>query len=711
MKCIAANFDGNTQISDFTGFDAFKKNGEFITNVYYNQTKQLYAVRSTGKLRVYDKNKEMTAEVALSRGVRMTGDDEYIYVSNNANVPWVEVFDWTGKKQGGFNIPNSAEVLAYDRFGQTNTQGIVFLGGDLYYTAIRWNGDTATALVKVSAADAFDEELDVIDYTTGETLASSTVSDEDMELGRYLVNNGAASTETTQVTPWEAGTSNYGFIRGMCTDGVNIYYVCTGYDGGNDGAQIVRFNVATGEKTVSRAIMAGNDMDGVKEKTGGITYYKGKLVIYNANGTAYCIDANFTDKTDFAPFTGFDAFKTNANEMITDVYYCAETQKYVVGICTIGCGEGAGRTVRVFDKNMNKVKEFASPVWNTNARMTADSKYIYFNDRSVSPNIVAYTWDGTRAGTFTLANSAEAMGVASTNDMNTQGILSLNGSFYFVAITWSGTPRSTIMKVSRTDISIPETPSAIERDSSFINVWDGNIGDACSDDEYIYTSVITETGVSVYKVDGEGMSIEAKSREIALANATATLYIKDGELCVIAGGKTYAISLKDFAKDCVLTEKTTGVLSGSLIADASAVTYNADTDMYAVVSDSQSKIYLVKADGVTVEKTVDMQAVFQKVAAKFLFLGNENEVTISSVACDEKYIYVTASCKGQEVLPVILLNWDGDVLGTTQFVSGITIPSANGNFDVGGTFIYQGKLLVIARSLAQGGGYVWEIKA
>jgi|GEM_PF-5718942 len=312
MKCIPANFDGTTEISDYHGFDAFKKEGETVTNVYYNFSRQLFAVRSTGKLRIYDKELKMTAEVDLANGVRMTGDSEYVYVSNNANVPWIEVFDWTGKKEEShFTIPNSPEVLGYDQFGQTNTQGIVCFGGDLYYTAIRWNDDAYTTLVKVSAAGAFSDKLDGIQYTLGETLASSGAKDEDTELGRYLVNNSAPSTETVPVTPFEAASPEHGFIRGMCTDYTSLYYVCNDYDESNNGAQVVRLNLSTGEKTVSKTLQTDDITGGVKEKTGGITYYEGKLVIYNANGTASSIDADFTDNTDFTPFTGFDAFKTD----------------------------------------------------------------------------------------------------------------------------------------------------------------------------------------------------------------------------------------------------------------------------------------------------------------------------------------------------------------------------------------------------------------
>jgi|GEM_PF-4925523 len=396
--------------------------------------------------------------------------------------------------------------------------------------------------------------------------------------------------------------------------------------------------------------------------------------------------------------------------MITDVCYCPETQKFVVGLCTIGCEEWAGRTVRVFDDKMNRLSEFASPVSNTNARMTADSAYIYFNDRGITPNITAYRWDGTRAGTFTLANSAEAMGVDSTKDMNTQGILSLNGSFYFAAITWAGSPRSTIMRVARTDFSFPKTPTATERDSSFVNIWEGDILDACSDGHYVYVSAASGTGVRVYKVDGETMSIEAKSGEILSTGPGAMMYLKDGELCLVSGGRTYAVSLKDFQNGCTLGEKTSGTLSDSLLSEASDVTYNDDTGMFAVLSNAKSQVLLVEGDGTTVAKTVELKDQIQRIRGRLSYLGNEGEVVLSSITCDEKYVYVTASCKGQKVLPLMLMDYDGEVRSVTQYVSGITLPAANGNYDVRGTFLYRGRLMVIARSLANGGGFVWEVQ-
>ncbi len=722
MKSIPANFDKTTEVSDFTDFNAFKHDGEVITDIYYNQARQLFAVRSSNlKLRIYDKNKTFVTETKVA-GVRVTGDDNYIYVSNNKNAPTVEVFDWAGEKVGSFGIPNTKELIGHEAFNNTSTQGIVFMGGDLYYTAIRWSagsaGDGAT-IIKMSAADAFSEGVDVVDYTIGETLAGSTITDDDLEVGRYLVdckvNSQTANVTTTQVLPYGKIVPNYGFGRGICTDGVNMYILCTGFDGG-DGAQIVRFNPATGEKSYSKIIKAGNGTDGVQEGTGGITYFKGKLVIFNANGTSNCIDANFTSATEFEPFTGFDAFKKSANEMITDVYYSAEAQKYAVGVSTVGASEWTIKKIRVFNKDMTEIKEFNCPVGNMKVRMSGDGKYFYVSNRGLSPSFYAYDWNGNHVTTFSLPNSAEAMGVEGsatfkTSDMNTQGFVSLNGSFYFMAVCWTAGADTTLMKASRSDLIIPDAPSAVESENNFIPLWEGNLNDACSDGEYLYTSVISQTGVTVYKIDGESMSIEAKSSEIACANATSALYVKDGELCVLVGGKTYAVVLRDFENACVLTEKTTGALSNTLTANASGVTYNADTATYAVVSQSQGKITLVKADGSTIDKTIDVQTAFNKVSGQFLYWGNENQVTITSVTCDEKYVYVSASCKGQTILPVMTFNWDGEMLGATQYVAGVTMPTANGNYDVGGLFVHQGKLLVMARSLGQAGGYVWEIKA
>ncbi len=145
MKSISANFDNATEFEDFTAFDAFGLAN--ITDVYYDETIEQFAVKTSDKVTVFNKDMQKVTEFAVS-GVRMSGDSNYVYVSNNSQTPTVTVYDWTGKNCGSINVPNSAALMGTEKLNGVNTQGIVVANGVLYTSVIQYNAPMGFALLK-----------------------------------------------------------------------------------------------------------------------------------------------------------------------------------------------------------------------------------------------------------------------------------------------------------------------------------------------------------------------------------------------------------------------------------------------------------------------------------------------------------------------------------------------------------------------------------
>lgn len=410
--CLPADFDKNSTLSAYTGFDAFKVKGSIITDVSYNATLDRFVVQYTTNTGT---NGYKTTSIFGSDGtfiaplegetaaLRMIADNSYIYmvVSNDHFAPGTTVYDWDGNRlllRGADVFTYEAADLGRDSLSDTNVQGVVSVNGVVYISVITWNNGSKYTLLKQKAR-AYNAP-DFKDYFT--------------QTGTEL------TLETTQEKALSKPSDSISIAKGITTDGTNIYILAHGF-AGNGNVQIVKYN-----PQMNAVLKTSKLIDlGMTEEQAGITYYDGKIIVYPPNGKPMYIPADFDETTDFAEYTDFAAFGND----IRDVYYDATAKRFAVRTST--------NTVTIFNENLQEVSSFSAV--SDGLRMSGDGDYLYIIQKDKARPVVSiYEWNGAWVRDLTIDNSSELMGMSEAFDgVNTQGIVMVNGVMYTLVIHYN----------------------------------------------------------------------------------------------------------------------------------------------------------------------------------------------------------------------------------------------------------------------------------
>ena len=235
-----------------------------------------------------------------------------------------------------------------------------------------------------------------------------------------------------------------------------------------------------------------------------------------------------------------------------------------------------------------------------------------------------------------------------------------------------------------------------------INNGTGYTMGGVSDGEYIYISQNSggNAVTRVHKIDPDTYEILATSAtfetgigESSLDNSR--LFIKDGKLyCVVTGRVVRSIELSAFTDGCSLDIDETlpfNNVSGDLI-DAE---YNGTLQKYAVLS--AQTLSLLDGEGNPVKQIT--------------LSGNKPSEQASqnpsSIASDDKYIYVSHKLNNQNDVLILVYDWEGNFVGSCA-PSGIRLTSEG--YNTQSIFIHNGVVYATLCTWTNTAGvYVWTI--
>ena len=511
-------------------------------------------------------------------------------------------------------------------------------------------------------------------------------------MDEYLINNMEQNTNPNfimdKVIDFHTVT-NGTYIHGMCTDGTYVYATRTVYT--KDLRQILvtkhradNFElVATSTRTAA----------GAYEANAGITYFDGKIIVFFADGTEWCIDSSlkgeWTEFTDFA-FEGLDGVG------LRDVYYNNKTQHFAVL---------AGANISIFNKDLKLVNSFTTAKESSGniMRMSGSSDYLYVvfsKDGVYQPIVHMYSWSGEFIGRVVIPNGADVVGSdVNLAKSNVQGMVTMNDDLYFAFLRFAqgnGNPDGVaIIKASYPQIEGPltftltvgeyidacvnngKTPTAIARPAFGSNGRidaTGNYAMAgISDGEYMYLSVNTLNNAQtiITKYDPVANKIIAESISVVAATESgdnSKIFIKDGILyCIVRDGSMYCIELRTFnGEKCDLIKSS---LSFEKYGIAYAASWSDDSERFAVVT-RDDKLHILNEDLSAVKSGISLKS------------------GASSVTSDDKYIYVSYKASGS--VPVDVYTWDGEKVGSFT-ISGFNM-GEDVSYNVQSIFFHNGKM-------------------
>ena len=223
-----------------------------------------------------------------------------------------------------------------------------------------------------------------------------------------------------------------------------------------------------------------------------------------------------------------------------------------------------------------------------------------------------------------------------------------------------------------------------------------------SDGEYIYISQNKggNANTQILKIDPDTYEVVATSAmfETGIGEESkdnSRLFIKDGKLyCVVTGRVVRSIELSAFTDGCSLDIDETlpfNNVSGDLI-DAE---YNGTLQKYAVLS--AQTLSLLDGEGNLVKQ--------------IMLSGNKPSEQASqnpsSIASDDKYIYVSHKLNDQNDVLILVYDWEGNFVGSCA-PSGIRLTSEG--YNTQSIFIHNGVVYATLCTWTNTAGvYVWTI--
>ena len=531
----------------------------------------------------------------------------------------------------------------------------------------------------------------------------------DEYMGEVAQKNGTFDADLSQVVNW--GTDPAAYCHGLATDGTYIYGTYTNYSNSNRKMKVAKYS-ADGTLIAASAWTNANYL----EKCAGITYYDGKLVLFHSDGgQSYLETKDFKDDANFIECKEGEeilSFEGLAGKTIRDVYYNANLERFAVLVDS---------SITLFTKDMKSISSFTPKIvgnYGNAVRMSGTSKYIlvnYSKDGVNNPTIAVYDYDGNRVGQFQIPNSVSDMGgeeeLPVPKNMNTQGIVYLDGTFYFSILRFTQKIDGKRLKYDGNSIMAAKLKSVKENIDS--NYSFGEYIGACGDDyevkteakpvvgtkgnihkggyqmclatdgTYIYAAKNTNgnAATTLYKIDPSTWEVKEQTNEFSTmlpegftdSDDNSQLMVKDGKLYTFIYPdsdkcRALSISLTEFNKGTPVEEKLP--FEGKTDARVRSCYYSEITEQYAVVDDNK-KLYYFDEDGNQVGNTKTLKGA--------------TGMAIRSITGDDKYVYISYGTNNQPSLPIETYTLSGDYVGLTP------IPGINlGKITSGGIEVDQG---------------------
>lgn len=222
-----------------------------------------------------------------------------------------------------------------------------------------------------------------------------------------------------------------------------------------------------------------------------------------------------------------------------------------------------------------------------------------------------------------------------------------------------------------------------------------------SDGRYVYVAMATDTvgsdsgTVTIYQLDPmNDFSVVANQRigDFGPSGDYDRMFVKDNTLyCILEANKVYSISLGEDGTGFASNE----FASATLPFTGTDAEWNEELGRYAVRNGNN--IYLYNENG---ELVTDAD-----VTNTFTPSGTG---TLSAIASDEKYIYVSFRSDNQTSIPIVIYDWNGNLVGTCAPQSA-GYPEAGYNTQA--MFEYNGAMYATVCSFGTAGYhmYVWAI--
>ena len=676
------------------------------------------------------------AESTTSTGCTSATVDEYAGDTKigTANV----VKDFASNASISFAIPSTgvAKGKFYVRLANTGSNDVVLadvlplkVNGVSYYVsktlvATANGGKCEFAQYQLPAAILRSGSNTVeIGVKSGATLAIDRFSYETRyegtfysSVGEYIAMNEDVQLSSEKVANWNADQKPY--MHGLCTDGAYIYAACTSYSTGARGIVVKKYDAATG------ALVAYSPQTEAKSSEGhaGVAYIDGKIVTFMSDGTEYAIDPSLSGS--WQPYKGLD-FKDYENVPLYDAAYVAEKQTYVLRTSANG--------ITIFDKS-GEVKSQFSIGSESGLSLKRTSVYggyvyaVYTKDGQYQPVVRMYDFEGNLIRRFVVPNTVDVGTVVKdTSRTNVQGMTVVNDSLYFSVLKFSAANGGDHTMILRADY--PEIPERLEYSltcgeyiaecaaagvsaSATASPVYGSIGEIAdtsgyamggvSDGKYFYvaTNVDGNRTATLYKIDPATGEVVAKTNSFNVA-ATGTspgdnarLFIKDGTLYCV-GGRTYdpagalfAIDLKDFTGMRAVVKEVD--LSFSALGTPKDVAYNADADRFAVIT-HERKLHILNGEMGVIRSDIALSD------------------GASSVAADDKYVYVSYCYNNRPSVNVTIYDWDGNTVGSYAF-TGVSL-GAEVQYNIQSIFFHNDEMYATICSWTSGHSkiHVWKV--
>ena len=474
----ASSFGADSEFTVYDGFDFAGLEAQTLLDVSYSEENGMFAVWSGSNVWLYDDEGELVKSFAPSEDSagtikRMTADDDYIYINYSATgtyTPVLHVYDWNGGYIGRTVVPCSLSDIGgtseVGNTGNVNTQGIALIGGDLYFSIVKFNPGDSGAIMKAEPASAAeDRELS-------------------LNFGEYIAACADGSyTPGFNVSQFPGSGSNgliddvdKGYAMGGVSDGTYIYMAYNpNKDYGTDGS-----NIGNNQSTVIYKIdpetckvvaystafstHSATDETGEEVRNGGdnsqLMIKDGVLYCFVFGSRVYSIDLDmFAQDCVLAETELPFGVVTDEERTVKGAYWNEQAGRYSVldysnGLYLLGeSGE------KICDRIALKVPSGTSGA----ASVTGDDKYIYVayhqNGQRTAPFDI-YTWDGVYVG----SGAPDGISLKINNgNYNVQAIFFHDGEMYATFCAWSGSSGAGLYLWNiESDLGVYNVPTAIK---------------------------------------------------------------------------------------------------------------------------------------------------------------------------------------------------------------------------------------------------------
>ena len=465
--------------SEFTAYDGYAFDGleaQALLDVTYSEKNDMFAVWSGSNVWLYNANGDLVKSFApaadTAGGIkRMTADDEYIYLNYSATgtyTPVLHVYDWSGNYIGRTLVPCTFADLggssAVSNAGNVNTQGIVCLGGEMYFSVVKFNPGDSGAIMKAGLTSAeADRELS-------------------LNFGEYIAACADGSYSPDFAVSQAAGSESYGLVDGVnkgyamggVSDGTYIYMAYNPNKdfgsgsvniGNNQSTVIYKIDPETCEVVAYSSAFSTHsptDGSGAEVRNGGdnsqLMIKNDTLYCFVFGSRVYSIDLSlFAQDCVLRETTLPFGAVTDGGNSVKGAYWNEQAGRYAVLDYASG--------LYVLDESGDTICDRISlrnPSGMTAASVTGDDKYIYVayhqnGQKSVPFDI--YTWDGVYVGSGT----PDGISLKINNgNYNVQAIFFHDGEMYTTFCAWSGSSGAGLYLWNmEADLGVFNVPTAI----------------------------------------------------------------------------------------------------------------------------------------------------------------------------------------------------------------------------------------------------------